>query len=170
MMGEGQEFKYSGGENDFIHCVFEPKACKNKCNSKVIQSYYNLLQAQKLYDVSEKNLEMSESQVDLVEQQFELGVVKKTDLLKATVANGQARVDLLNKKVNYENNRRVLFNDMGLQDFGQEIIAVDDEWVPPLMPTKTEILTSLKNNNPSIGVLQNNKLKFEIYRISLLRD
>ena len=47
---------------------------------KVIQSYYNLLQAKKLYDVSEKNLEMSESQVDLVKQQFELGVVKKTDL------------------------------------------------------------------------------------------
>ena len=53
---------------------------------KVIQSYYNLLQAQKLYDVSEKNLEMSESQVALVEKQFELGVVKKTDLLKAKVA------------------------------------------------------------------------------------
>ena len=53
---------------------------------------------------------MSESQVDLVEQQFELGVVKKTDLLKA-ISLSQARVDLLNKKVNYENNRRVLFND-----------------------------------------------------------
>ena len=92
---------------------------------KVIQSYYNLLQSQKLYDVSKKNLEMSESQVDLVEKQFELGVVKKTDLLKANVANGQARVDLLNKKVNYENSRRVLFNDMGLQDFGQKISAVD---------------------------------------------
>ena len=58
------------------------------------------------------------------------------------MANGQARVDVLNKKVNYENSRRVLFNDMGLQDFGQEIIAVDDEWVPPLIPTKTEILIS----------------------------
>jgi len=125
---------------------------KTNVIQKVIQSYYNLLQAQKLYDVSEKNLEMSESQVDLVEQQFELGVVKKTDLLKASVANGQARVDLLNKKVNYDNSRRVLFNDMGLQDFGQKIIAVDDEWVPPLIPTKTEILISLKSNNPSLGI------------------
>ena len=125
---------------------------KTNVIQKVIQSYYNLLQAKKLYDVSEKNLEMSESQVDLVKQQFELGVVKKTDLLKANVANGQARVDVLNKKVNYENTRRVLFNDMGLQDFGQEIIAVDDEWVPPLIPTKTEILISLKNNNPSIAI------------------
>ena len=125
---------------------------KTNVIQKVIQSYYNLLQAKKLYDVSEKNLEMSESQVDLVKQQFELGAVKKTDLLKANVANGQARVDVLNKKVNYENSRRVLFNDMGLQDFGQEIIAIDDEWIPPLIPTKTEILISLKNNNPSVAI------------------
>ena len=66
---------------------------------KVIQSYYNLLQAQQLYEVAEKNLEMSEDQVSLVEKQFELGVVKKTDLLKANVAQGQARVEALNKKL-----------------------------------------------------------------------
>ena len=131
---------------------FNQRLIKTNVIQKVIQSYYNLLQSQKLYDVSKKNLEMSESQVDLVEKQFELGVVKKTDLLKANVANGQARVDVLNKKVNYENSRRVLFNDMGLQDFGQEIIAVDEEWVAPVIPTKTEILKSLKNNNPSIAI------------------
>ena len=125
---------------------------KTNVIQKVIQSYYNLLQTQKLYNVSEKNLEMSESQVDLVKKQFELGVVKKTDLLKANVANGQARVDVLNKKVNYENSRRVLFNDMGLQDFGQSITPVDEDWVPPVIPTKSEILRSLKNNNPSIAI------------------
>ena len=132
--------------------LFNQRQIKTNVIQKVIQSYYNLLQAQKLYDVSKKNLEMSESQVDLVEKQFELGFVKKTDLLKANVANGQARVDVLNKKVNYENSRRVLFNDMGLQDFGQEITAVDGEWVAPVIPTKTEILRSLKNNNPSIAI------------------
>ena len=131
---------------------FNQRLIKTNVIQKVIQSYYNLLQSQKLYDVSKKNLEMSESQVGLVEKQFELGVVKKTDLLKANVANGQARVDVLNKKVNYENSRRVLFNDMGLQDFGQEIIAVDGEWVAPVIPTKTEILKSLKTNNPSIAI------------------
>ena len=135
---------------DIAH--FNQRLIKTNVIQKVIQSYYNLLQAQKLYNVSEKNLEMSESQVDLVEKQFELGVVKKTDLLKANVANGQALVDMLNKKVNYENSRRVLFNDMGLQDFGQKISAVDEEWVTPVIPTKTEILRSLKKNNPSIAI------------------
>ena len=135
---------------DIAH--FNQRLIKTNVIQKVIQSYYNLLQAQKLYNVSEKNLEMSESQVDLVEKQFELGVVKKTDLLKANVANGQALVDMLNKKVNYENSRRVLFNDMGLQDFGQKISAVDEKWVTPVIPTKTEILRSLKRNNPSIAI------------------
>ena len=119
---------------------------------KRIQSYYNLLQAQKLYNVSEKNLEMSMDQVSFVEKQFELGVVKKTDLLKANVAYGQARVESLNKKVTYENSRRVLFNDMGLQDFGQKVTAMDKEWITPKIPSKTEVLKSLKENNPSIAI------------------
>ena len=110
------------------------------------------MQAQKLYNVSEKNLEMSMDQVSFVEKQFELGVVKKTDLLKANVAYGQARVESLNKKVTYENSRRVLFNDMGLQDFGQKVTAMDKEWITPKIPSKTEILKSLKENNPSIAI------------------
>lgn len=119
---------------------------------KVTQSYYNLLQAHKLYDVSEKNLEMSMNQVSFVEKQFELGVVNKTDLLKAKVAQGQARIQSINKKVNHENSRRVLFNDMGLQDFGQKITAIENEWVKPKIPTKTEVLKLLKDNNPSIAI------------------
>ena len=124
---------------DIAH--FNQRLTKTNVIQKVIQSYYNLLQTQKLYNVSEKNLEMSESQVALVKKQFDLGVVKKTDLLKANVANGQARVDVLYKKVNYENSRRVLFNDMGLQDFGQSITAIDEDWVSPVIPTKSEILS-----------------------------
>ena len=41
----------------------------------VIKSYYELLKAQKLYDVAEKNLEMSVQQVSLVTKQYDLGVV-----------------------------------------------------------------------------------------------
>ena len=48
---------------------------------KVIVSYYSLLQSQKLLDVSERNLDMSMQQVALVKKQFDLGVVKRNDLL-----------------------------------------------------------------------------------------
>ena len=89
----------------------------------VARSYFGLLQNQELYEVSEKNLNLSQQQVDLVQRQFDVGAVRKTDLLKAKVAEGQAKVQLLNQKTVLENARRQLFNDMGLQDFGQSISA-----------------------------------------------
>ena len=129
---------------------YNQRAIKTQVIEKVIRSYYGLLQAQKLLDVSEKNLEMSVQQVSLVKKQFDLGVVKRTDLLKAEVAKGQARVDMLNKKTNLQNARRILFNDMGLQDFGQEITAVEKEWQAPQIPSSAELLRILKNENPSL--------------------
>ena len=117
---------------------------------KVIQSYYGLLKAQKLLDVSDKNLEMSNQQLSLVKKQFELGVVKRTDLLKAEVAIGQARVDMLNKKTSLQNARRILFNDMGLQDFGQQITVVENDWIMSNIPSSSGILSLLKNQNPSL--------------------
>ena len=117
---------------------------------KVIESYYGLLKAQKLLDVSDKNLEMSNQQLSLVKKQFELGVVKRTDLLKAEVAIGQARVDMLNKKTSLQNARRILFNDMGLQDFGQQITVVENDWIMPNIPSSSGILNLLKNQNPSL--------------------
>ena len=77
-------------------------------------------------------------------------MVKRTDLLKAEVAQGQARVDMLNKKTNLQNARRILFNDMGLQDFGQEITPVEKEWQAPQIPSSAELLRILKNENPSL--------------------
>ena len=120
----------------------------------VIKSYYELLKAQKLYDVAEKNLEMSVQQVTLVTKQYDLGVVKKTDLLKAKVAKGQASVDVLIRKTNLQNARRVLFNDMGMQDYGQSISAVDQEWIPPAIPSNAEALKLLKTKNPTLLVSQ----------------
>ena len=129
---------------------YNQRAIKTQVIEKVIRSYYGLLQAQKLLDVSEKNLEMSVQQVSLVKKQFDLGVVKRTDLLKAEVAQGQARVDMLNKKTNLQNARRILFNDMGLQDFGQEITAIEKEWQAPQIPSSAELLRILKSENPSL--------------------
>ena len=93
---------------------------------------------------------MSTQQVSLVKKQFDLGVVKRTDLLKAQVAQGQARVDMLNKKTSLQNSRRILFNDMGLQDFGQSIVAIEKEWEAPKIPSSGELLKILKNSNPNL--------------------
>ena len=116
----------------------------------VTRSYYGLLQDQQLLEVAEKNLVLSEKQVDLVQKQFDLGAVRKTDLLKARVSIGQARVELLNRKTALGNSRRQLFNDMGVIDFGQAIVAKYSEWAPVSVPTSAEALTFLKEKNPNI--------------------
>ena len=132
----------------------------------VARSYYGLLQDQQLLDVAEKNLLLSEKQVGLVQKQFDLGAVRKTDLLKAKVSIGQARVELLNRKTALENSRRQLFNDMGVIDFGQSIVAKYSEWAPVSVPTSAETLTFLKEKNPNIliqsSVIETGKIQLKM--------
>ena len=132
----------------------------------VTRSYYGLLQGQQLLDVAEKNLLLSEKQVDLVQKQFDLGAVRKTDLLKAKVSIGQARVELLNRKTALDNSRRQLFNDMGVIDFGQSIVAKYSEWAPVSVPTSAEALTFLKEKNPNIliqsSVIETGKIQLKM--------
>jgi outer membrane protein TolC len=130
------------------------RSTKTRVIQNVIKSYYGLLQAQQLFDVSEQNLEMSNQQISLVQKQYDLGVVKRTDLLKAQVSLGQARVGVLTKKTTLQNARRVLFNDMGMQDFGQPITAVEKEWIAPQLPTSSEVLSFLKTQSPALLIAQ----------------
>ena len=85
---------YNGGRNlnqirqaklNLEKAKLNERLIKIQVIQRVIRSYYNLFQAQELFDVADKNLEMSNQQVELVEKQFKLGAVKKTDLLKAQV-------------------------------------------------------------------------------------
>ena len=134
----------------------------------VARSYFGLLQNQELYEVSEKNLNLSQQQVDLVQRQFDVGAVRKTDLLKAKVAEGQAKVQLLNQKTVLENARRQLFNDMGLQDFGQSISAEAKEWDGVLVPSSSTALGFLKTKSPSI-LIQKSLVEVDRLRYSFAK-
>ena len=132
----------------------------------VTRSYYGLLQDQQLLEVAEKNLGLSEKQVGLVQKQFDLGSARKTDLLKANVSLGQAKVELLNRKTALQNSRRQLFNDMGMIDFGQSIVAKNSDWAPVLVPTSSEALKLLKEKNPNMliqqAVIKNGELQLKM--------
>ena len=134
----------------------------------VVKSYYGLLQAQELLDVAENNLELSNQQVSLVIQQFDLGAVRKTDLLKAEVAKGQGRVDGLNRKTALNNARRQLFNHMGMMDFGQSINAVSDKWSGTIVPSSSEALRLLKTKNPSL-LIQKKRITLNELQIQLTK-
>ena len=131
-------------------------------------SYYGLLQAQQLLDVAEKNLNLSDQQVDLVQKQFDVGAVRKTDLLKADVARGQAKVDVLNRKTALDNARRQLFNDMGMQDFGQSISAVADEWTDVQVPSSADALELLKTKNPSL-LIQQSRISLGVLQVKMAK-
>ena len=134
----------------------------------VIESYYSLLKGQELFLVSEKSLEMSNQRVGLIKKQFDLGVIKKSDLLKAKVLLGQAKVNLLNSKTNLSNYRRVLFNSIGIQDFGQEVSINTEEWVMPDLLTSSEILKYIKTKNPSV-LIADSQIKLSSINYKLAR-
>ena len=80
----------------------------------VHSAYFNYLKAAQLLDVSRSNLMSSQQQLTLAQQRFELGSSKKTDLLKAQVRFGQARVDVVNNDAALQNAYMNLKNSMAV--------------------------------------------------------
>lgn len=133
----------------------------------IVSSFYSLLQNQKLLEVAEENLKLSNQQVNLTQKQFNIGLISKTDFLKATVLKGRAQVELLNQKTALNNSRRKLFNDMGVLDFGQAIVATSEEWTPIIVPSSSDALELLKTKNPKLQINQKQILISDIlYKIS----
>ena len=58
------------------------------------QSYFTYLSNRALFEVAEEALTLSERQLELVQERFNLQAVRKTDLLKAKVSTGQRRADV----------------------------------------------------------------------------
>ena len=67
------------------------------------------------------------------------------DFNKATTSPSQTAL---------QNSRRKLFNDMGMIDFGQSIVAKNSNWTPVLVPTSSEALKLLKEKNPNMLIQQ----------------
>ncbi len=123
---------------------------KIKIIQNVHETYFNYLKAQQLMDVARSNLMSAQQQLALAEQKFELKSVKKTDLLKAEVGFGRARIAVVNNDANLQYAYRNLKNAMGLvgQEADFSITATDAtvEMVPEF-ETGFEIL---QKKNPSV--------------------
>ncbi|MAP70285.1 MAG: hypothetical protein CMF81_00210 [Candidatus Marinimicrobia bacterium] len=120
----------------------------------VHSNYFNYLKAAQLLDVSRSNLMSAQQQLSLAEQRFQLGSSKKTDLLKAEVRFGQARVDVVNNDAALQNAYMNLKNSMGLVgkdiDFGIEEVETPMEIVPEF-ETGFELI---QKANPSVKAKQ----------------
>ena len=75
---------------------------------------------------------------------------------------------MLNRSTALENARRQLFNEMGMQDFGQSIVAGADNWGEVVVPTSAEALKLLKTKNPII-LIQKERINLNQLQIQLAR-
>ena len=85
------------------------KASEMSLNTQVITtvynlktSYFNVLKTMKLADVQKKALERSNEQLRITETRYELGSAALSDVLKAKVSNGEAKLNLISAENNYK--------------------------------------------------------------------
>jgi len=75
---------------------------------------------------------------------------------------------MLNRSTTLANARRQLFNEMGMQDFGQAIVADADNWEGVNIPTSAEALKLLKTKNPVI-LIQKERININQLQIQLAK-
>ena len=117
-------------------------------------AYFNYLKAMQLLGVARSNLMSSQQQLALVEQKFDLGSAKKTDLLKAKVRFGQARVDLISNDASSKSAYRNLKNAMGLINTNDEFSISDVERPLEIIPEFETGFELIQKFNPSIKAKQ----------------
>jgi len=79
------------------------------------QQYYTLLAAQELATVSDSALALSNSELRRTQSLFELGMVAKSDVLKAQVRVSQSQLDVIRDHGNVVDARARLANTLGQQ-------------------------------------------------------
>ena len=117
-------------------------------------AYFNYLKAIQLLDVSRSNLMSSQQQLTLVQQQYDLGSAKKTDLLKAEVRFGQARIDVITNDASVKSAYRNLKNAMGLINSDQDFTIEEVEKPLELIPEFETGFELVQKFNPSFKAKQ----------------
>ena len=116
----------------------------------VHQTYFNYLKTMQLLDVAQSNLKSSQQQLALTKKRFELGSARKTDLLKAEVRFGQARVDVVNNNSALENAYLNLKNAMGIIGSDQNFTVNDVAATLVPVPDFETGFETIQKLNPSV--------------------
>ena len=134
----------------------------------VHQSFYQRLKAQQLLEVAKKNLNLARQQVSLVKTQFELGAVKKTDLLKTQVLQGRAQSDVLIQETNLRNTKLALRNSLGLM--GSDVYFEITDLGQPLLPVPEleQSVSEMVEYNPTLFVYRSQISGAELNRKILI--
>ena len=114
-----QQFKLS--DTNYNVTKQQRRQAKARIILDVHTFYYQYLKNSELFDIAGKDLELSKKQLDLVQNQYNLGAVSKTDFLKASVRYGTAKSNFLSRELSKKNSEKSLRFSMGLLDSDIEI-------------------------------------------------
>ena len=117
--------------------------------------YYQYLKNSELFDIAGKDLELSKKQLDLVQNQYNLGAVSKTDFLKASVRYGTAKSSFLSRELSKKNSEKSLRFSMGLLNSDIPIIIKQKMDLILSVPTFDEAYSLMLSNSPDLSILDN---------------
>ena len=103
-----------------------------------------------MLDVAQSNLNSSQQQLALTKQRFELGSARKTDLLKAEVRYGQARVDVVNNEAVLKSAYLSLKNAMGIVRTERDFTTNDTLFSLDTIPDFENGFEFIQTSNPSV--------------------
>ena len=117
-------------------------------------AYFNYLKAIQLLDVARSNLMSSQQQLTFVQQQYDLGSARKTDLLKAEVRFGQARIDVITNDASVKSAYRNLKNAMGIMKSDEDFTIEEVQEPLEMVPEFETGFQLLQKHNPSVKAKQ----------------
>jgi len=126
------------------------ESVKNLVILNIKKSFFEYLKNKELYEVSKKQFELSEQQLQRVIRQYEIQAVAKSDLLKQKVLLGQVEVQLLNQNAILSNSRKILAQSIGFEinkDF--DVLDIDEKNKIEL-ESKDQLWNIITDNNPDI--------------------
>jgi outer membrane protein len=113
------------------------------------EAYYNLLSVVELLEVAEEALELSQRQLELVEERFRLQAVKETDLMKARVSTGQREAEVHQAQQNVQMAVTSLQVSIGQDPSAPMNVARDSVSIQPI-PDRTVAHQAMMANSPAI--------------------
>ncbi|MBN2425757.1 MAG: TolC family protein [Calditrichaceae bacterium] len=132
---------------------FSNKTLENEIRASVEKLYFKILASDTLIGVYQANILLSDEQIAKMEQLVELGIRRKSDLLKANVQRGTFQSQLVRERESLASAKRALNILMGREpdiEFNLQHMAVDQISVPDFQAAVDRMI----ENNPEIKRLK----------------
>ena len=142
-------------DNTYNTAKQQKRQAKSRVILDVYTYYYQYLKNSELFDIAGKDLELSKKQLDLVENQYNLGAVSKTDYLKASVRYGTAKSNFLSRELSKKNSEKSLRHSMGLLNSDIQINIEKKVDFALAIPSFDEAYSLMLVNSPDLSILDN---------------